>query len=189
MRTSFLLVLALATTARAATVTGQIDDPSLRRKTTLVYLEGVSGKFAPPSKAATMNQVRNTYSPHVLAVVAGQKVEFKSEDPELHNVYARAAKTTLFNQAVLPHKSFEKTFDKPGIVHLSCNVHREMSADILVLTNPFFAQPDSSGKFTIANVPEGKYTLRIFGDQLNDEQKAKTFTVTAGSAPVKVAAR
>lgn len=185
-----IVLFALATSAaRAGTLTGQIDDPALRRKTALVYIESVSGKFAAPSTPAVMNQIHNTYSPRLLPVLAGTKVEFRSEDPELHNVFARLAKTTLFNQAVLPHKMFERTFDKVGVVHLSCNVHREMSADVLVLQNPYYAQPDATGRFTIANVPDGKYTLRIFGEQLSDEQRAKTFTITvgAGAAPLKLA--
>lgn len=188
MRSTILsLSLTFAAAAHAASITGQIDDPALRRKTTLVYVETAPGKFAPPAEAAVMNQVHNTYSPHVLPVLVGQKVEFRSEDPELHNVYARQAKTTLFNQAVLPHKKFERAFDKAGVVHLACNVHREMSADVVVLQNPFFATPDAAGKFTINGIPEGKYTLRIFGEQLSDEQRARTFTVTAASGLVKLA--
>jgi plastocyanin len=184
---SALIALCLcATAARAGTITGQIDEPALRRKTQLVYLEQVPGKFPPGAEPAVMNQTHNTYSPHLLPVLVGTKVEFQSNDPELHNVFARLAKTTLFNNAVLPHKMFEKVFDKQGIVHLTCNVHREMAADILVLQNPFWAKPDATGHFTIDNVPPGKYTLRIFGDQLDETQRARTFQVTAG-ASVKLA--
>jgi hypothetical protein len=66
-----------------------------------------------------------------------------------------------------------------------------MSADIVVLQNPFFAQPDASGRFSIDGVPPGKYTLRIFGDQLSDEQRARTFTVSVGASvePLKLAMR
>lgn len=187
MRFAALVLFLTAAAARAGTLTGQIEDPALRRKTTLVYVETAPGKFAPPAQTALMNQIHNTFSPRVLPVIAGQKVEFRSEDPELHNVYARGFKTTLFNQAVLPHKMFEKTFDKPGIVHLACNVHREMSADILVMQNPFFAKPDAAGNFAIDGVPAGKYTLRIFGPELSDEQRARTFSATVGGGPIKLA--
>jgi plastocyanin len=184
-------LLALSFTAKAGTLTGQIDDPSLRRKTQLVYLENVPGKFAAPASPAIMNQIHNTYSPRVLVVLAGQKVEFRSEDPELHNVNARAEKTQIFNQAILPHMMYARTFDKPGLVHLSCNVHKEMSADILVAQNPYYAKPDASGHFTIDGVPAGNYKLRIFGPELNDEQRAKTYTVSVGAttAPLKLAMR
>jgi plastocyanin len=189
MRLTILVLLTTAAlAARAGTITGQIEDPGLRRKTTLVYVETAPGNYAAPAQAAVMNQIHNTYSPRVLPIIAGQKVEFRSSDPELHNVYARQTKTTLFNQAVLPHQMFTKSFDKPGVIHLACNVHKEMSADILVLQNPYFAQPDASGKFVINGVPDGKYTLRIFGEQLSDEQRARTFPVsTTEAGPVKLA--
>lgn len=190
MRTFALLFSAIAAhAAGAATLTGRIEDPGLRRKTALVYVESASGKFAPPAQAAVMNQVRNTYTPRVLPVIAGQKVEFRSSDPELHNVNARQAKMQLFNQAVLPHQLFTRTMEKPGVVHLSCNVHKEMSADIVVLQNPYFAQPDANGAFTIDGIPAGKYTLRIFGDQLSDEQRARAFPVTVGQGPATLAMR
>ena len=186
---SLLLLLAAATSARAEPLTGRLEDPALRRKTTLVYVETAPGKFPPPTEPAVMNQVGNTYSPRVLPVLIGTRVEFRSADPELHNVNARANKQQLFNQAVLPHQMFSKKLDQAGVVHLSCNIHKEMSADILVLQNPWFATPDAQGGFTIANVPPGKYTLRIFGAELSDEQRARVFKVTVGGGalPIKLA--
>ena len=177
-----LVALLAASAVSAETIQGQITDPGLRRKTQLVYVESAPGKFPPPAESAQMNQKGNTYLPHLLPILAGTKVVFKSGDPELHNVYARAHKTTLFNRAVLPNQQFERVFDEVGIVHLACNVHREMSADLAVLQNPFYAVPDKAGSFTIANVPAGSYTLRIWGEELTDEQKAKKIPVTAGAA-------
>lgn len=137
---SLLLLLAAATSAGAESLTGQIQDPSLRRRTTLVYVESAPGKFAPPVEAAVMNQHGNTYVPRLLPVLLGTKVEFRSSDPELHNVIARANKQQLFNQAVLPHQMFAKKMEQAGVVHLSCNVHKEMSADIVVLAESVFRQ-------------------------------------------------
>jgi plastocyanin len=188
MKIAFVLAaLSLAAPyARAETLNGSIDDPALRRKTVLVYVETAPGKFTPPAVPAVMNQIGNTFQPRVLPVIAGQKIEFQSQDPELHNVYARAGKSVLFNQAVLPKNKFDKTIAEAGVVHLSCNIHKEMSADIVVLQNPFYAAPDKGGKFTIDGIPAGTYTLRLFGPELNDEQRAKKYSITVGGAPVKV---
>ena len=184
----FLLTLAAAASASAETLTGKIEDPSLRRKATLVYLETAPGTFPPPADAAVMNQRGNTYLPRLLPVLLGTKVEFRSSDPELHNVNARASKKQLFNQAVLPHQMFAKKMELLGVVHLSCNVHKEMSADILVLQNPFFARPDAQGAFTIASVPAGNYALRVFGPELSDEQRARVFKISVGGkTPIKLA--
>ena len=41
----------------------------------------------------------------------------------------------------------------------SRDIHADMNAVILVLQNPYFVQPDSSGRFVIERVPDGKHTL------------------------------
>ena len=88
----FALLTLAALSARADRVAGSIDDPALRRKTQLVYVETAPGKFAPPAAPAVMDQTRNTFQPKLLPVLAGQAVSFRSNDPELHNVNARAGK-------------------------------------------------------------------------------------------------
>ena len=183
MKTLIALAALLASAAASAeTLTGQFSDPALRRKAQLVYIESAPGRFAPPAQPVTVNQKGNTYLPHLVPVLAGTKVIFRSVDPELHNVYARQSKETLFNRAVLQNQQFEKTFEELGVIHLACNVHREMSADIVVLQNPFFARPDKKGNFTIENVPAGTYTLRVWGEELSDDQKARKIPVTVGGA-------
>jgi plastocyanin len=178
-----LTLLLTAGPALAETLKGKIDDPALRRKTDLVYVEKVDGAQTPPADPVIVNQQGNTYAPHLTAIVAGTKIVFKSNDPELHNVYARGEKRVLFNDAVLPKmQSQPKEFKDLGVVHLTCNVHKEMSAFILVLQNKFFAKPDKDGTFTIEGLPHGTYTIRVWGEQLTDEQKAKTFTIGTGGA-------
>ena len=95
----------------------------------------------------------------------------------------------IFNNAVLPKTHFDKRFDQAGIVHLTCNVHKEMNAWLLVMQNRYFVKPDKSGAFALAGVPPGVYTVRIWGEALSDEQNAKKYPVTVGAAstPLKVA--
>ena len=182
MRWTLVLCFA-ASYAHADSVTGHLDDPALKRKTQLVYVEKVAQAPAPPSAPVFMNQQGIKYLPHILPIQAGTKVVFKSGDPELHNVYARGTKKVLFNDAVLPNmQSQPKSFDEIGPVHLTCNVHKEMSAWIIVLQNPFFAVPNKDGTFTISGLPKGTYTVRVWGEELSDEQKAKTFTLSTPGA-------
>jgi plastocyanin len=178
-----LSMLLIASNAGAEPLTGKIEDPAIRRKAQLVYVEKVESKVTPPSQPAVVTQRGNVYLPHVLPIVAGTTVVFKSEDPELHNVYARGEKRVLFNDAVLPKmQSPPKTFTEPGAVHLTCNIHREMSAWVVVLQNAYFAVPKQDGTFTISGLPAGRYTVRVWGEELTEEQKAKTyaFTVAGG---------
>lgn len=179
-------VLALPLTAAAGPKTEDLQGtiaPGLRRKVELVYVEKVPGKFAPPAQPAVMNQVRNVYVPRLLPVVAGTTVQFKSEDPELHNVFGRAERKVLFNQGVPPGASATMKMTELGVVKLSCNIHREMTAFIPVLQNPYFTQPDQkTGAFTIKALPAGNYQLRLWGEKLTEEEKARQYPVTVGGA-------
>jgi plastocyanin len=186
---SLSAAVALPSFALAAEVTGTISDPALRRKVQYVYVEKVDGKFTPPAEPLVVNQKGNVYLPHTLGMVAGTKVKFISEDPELHNVFARNGKKVSFNEAQPPGRTFDRAMNEPGFVHLSCNIHKEMSAWLLVFQNPFFTQPDpKTGEFTINGLPEGQHTIRIWGEKLSDEQKNLKFPATAG-APLKVASK
>ena len=176
------LPLAAAAAPKAEDLTGTIA-PGLRRKVELVYVEKVPGKFPAPAQPVVMNQVRNTYSPRLLPVLAGTAVLFKSEDPELHNVFGRAEKKVLFNQGVPPKTSATVKMNDLGVVKLSCNIHREMTAFIPVLQNPYFTQPDQkTGTFTIKALPAGTYQLRVWGEKLTDEEKARAYPVTVGGS-------
>jgi plastocyanin len=187
-----LLVL-FAGAAHAEPLNGRIEDPSLRRKVDLVYVEKVEGTFPPPSTPPVINQKGNTYRPHLTVVLPGTKVIFQSQDPELHNVFARhASKAVLFNDAVLPGGKFERTFTKPGLTHLTCNVHREMSAYVMVLQNPYWTTAvDASGAFSIGGLQPGTYVLRVWGEKLSDEDNARTWQVTVGKGgePARVASK
>src|SRR5579871_6449920 len=171
---TFVLVLSISTSAFAESLTGTIDDPALRRKIDLVYVEKADGPFK--AMTATINQKGNTYLPHIVPVLAGTKVTFQSQDPELHNVYARGEKKVIFNNAVLPHMMFQEVFKDLGIVHLSCNIHKEMSAYVVVLQNPYWTTPDKkTGQFKIDGLKPGTYTVRVWGERLSDEENAKKY--------------
>ncbi len=179
-----------ATAALADPLAGTIDDPNLRKKVDVVYVEKAEGAFPPPATPVAIDQKGFKFLPHLSVFVVGTKAAFHSQDPELHNVYARLGKGVLFNDAVLPQGHFDRVFGKAGVVHLTCNIHKDMSAWIVVLQNPFFstAIDRGTGAFTIANVPPGSYTIRVWGEGLSDGENGKTWPVTVGpgAAPLKV---
>jgi hypothetical protein len=49
--------------------------------------------------------------------------------------------------------------DFKGFAEIYCNIHPEMAATVLVLPNPYHVSADKNGKFTIPNVPAGKWKL------------------------------
>lgn len=125
----------------------------------VVYVEKVPGTFA--GNHAKIDQQNKVFTPFVLPVVQGTLVEFHNSDDMQHNVFGVGAdEFNLGNWTkgiVRQH-----TFNKLGEVSILCNVHPEMEAYVLVLQNPYFALPDSGGKFRIAGVPAGEYVVKAW---------------------------
>lgn len=167
------------------TIEGTID---LGKGPFVVYIEKIPGTTPPITPEPVMNQKGNTYLPHVLPIVAGTKVEFRSTDPELHNVYAwsQALKRALFNIAIPPNTpSYHRLFTDPGVVKLTCNVHKEMSAFILVFQNSHFSMVEKgSTHFKLSGVPVGKYDLRVWGEKLDDPVLSRKFPVELAAGQI-----
>jgi hypothetical protein len=55
-----------------------------------------------------------------------------------------------------------------------------MSAYIVVVDHPYYAVTDDTGKFTLADVPAGTYTVEFWQEKLGTQ--TKQVTVAAGGA-------
>ncbi|MBI4613744.1 MAG: carboxypeptidase regulatory-like domain-containing protein [Planctomycetes bacterium] len=143
----------------------------------VVYLEGGEAADArPEGPVPVLSQKDITYVPHVLPVQAGSEVEIDNEDEILHNVHAFAELNESFNVAQIAHMKFRRTFYRPEIVHVGCDIHSQMSAYIVVLRTPYFTKPGKDGRFAIRGVPPGRYTLRAWHE--------KSGTITVGEVEI-----
>jgi plastocyanin len=143
----------------------------------VVSLKNVTGKStgasAPP---AVMDQKGCVYTPTILAVQTGQKIIVKNSDTCVHNVHAKPTVdgNQEFNDAQMPGGAdLTYSFPKPEMfLKFQCDVHPWMFAWVSVFDSPYFAVSDKDGKFTIKNVPPGKYTVeanhRKLGAQTQD---------------------
>jgi plastocyanin len=164
--------------AEPSSSTAARDRSDLRRG--VVYLETAPrGAFEEREPGrAVMDQRSETFVPHVLAVMAGTVVDFPNSDKIFHNVFSlsKARRFDLGRYAVGRSKSVR--FDHPGVVRVFCDIHSHMNAYVLVFSHPFFDVTDTEGRFRIANVPAGTYTVVAWY-----EGEART------SRPVSVPAR
>ena len=146
------------------------------RRQSVVYLEAAPrGAFEPSEPGrAVMDQLNETFVPHVLAVTTGTVVAFPNSDRIYHNVFSlsKAARFDLGRYAVGRSKSLR--FDRPGIVRVFCDIHSHMNAFILVFSHPFFAITDVEGRYRIDNVPPGNYNVIAWNEGLFSEPTPAT---------------
>jgi len=134
-----------------------------------ITLKGISGKSTGASAApAVLDQKGCQYEPYIFAVQTNQKIVAKNSDPVMHNVHptpsAVAAGNKEDNKAQFaggPDITF--TFPAPEVfLRFSCNVHPWMFSYACIVDHPYFAVTDKNGKYTIKNVPDGKYTMEVY---------------------------
>ncbi|SRR5579884_35558 len=133
------------------------EDPlAFERSRVVIYLEGQL-----PSEAitATMRQQNRRFVPDMLVIPVGSAVSFPNLDPIFHNVFS-LSKPKTFDLGNYPKDHTRTvTFPKPGIVFVNCHLHPNMAAVIFVSPNRWSTKADSGGRFVLAGVPEGLYTI------------------------------
>ncbi len=192
---SLLLGLAGATNLAAGSVSGRVElrdsqDAAVRKHMdfsgVVVWLEPVNGSPAPASADATARMVQKdkTFTPHVLPIRAGTRVDFPNFDPIFHNAFSNY-NGQLFDVGLYPPGTSRPfRFSRPGVVRVFCNIHATMSAVIVVLNTPYFEATPKNGNFQLNNVPPGEYTLRFFHERATQatlDSLTRRITIPEGS--------
>ena len=121
----------------------------------------VAGASGPPGPAL-LDQSGQRFVPRILAVVVGQKVEFRNSDNVFHNVFSYSP-PKRFDLGRYPRgKSKTLTFQKAGLVQVFCDIHSNMRADVVVVPNDRFAYVNREGAFRLEGIPAGAHKLSIW---------------------------
>jgi plastocyanin len=131
----------------------------------VVYL---AGTFPPPPAVPVtqMTQKDLTFLPALLPVRVGTKVEFPNLDDTYHNIFSYSAPKRFDLGRYRPDERPvpSQLFDVPGLVTLRCDIHDHMRGLILVLDTPHFVMTDDEGRFRLAGLPSGRFTLKVWVD-------------------------
>ncbi len=148
-----------------------------------VWLESVDDAAPlPVGKHLRMLQKEKKFTPHILVASTGTSVDFPNLDPIFHNAFSNFEGKIFDVGLYSPGSSRSVRFNRPGIVHVFCNIHPSMSAIIVVVNTPYFSTTDRSGHFSITNVPPGSYRLHFFHERATAETlEALTRIVSIGS--------
>lgn len=143
----------------------------------VVFLQG--GPKPAPMKGPVIDQRDHKFIPHVSVVTVGTKVDFPNNDTVFHNVFTEYH-AARFDLGMYPRgKTKSQTFDRTGVAVLMCTVHPEMSAYVVVVDTPYYAIADKKGRFSIPDVPPGRYRAQVWHE--GGEKATEDVTVGDGA--------
>jgi plastocyanin len=171
--------------ATSGTVAGRVSVPEGQRlPEMIVYLESTDPKFTfqPPAKPVVISQQKAKFSPGMLVVPVGTRVDFRNDEkgPVEHNVFSNSEAKKFDLGLYKPGEPVRPVeFDTPGPVRLRCSIHRYMDGVVYVTPTPYYATVDKDGRFSIPGVTPGAYRLKTW-------QRSQRFR--EGDVPVTAAA-
>ena len=132
----------------------------------VVYIDKPMEVKPPTNALEVVTQRDATFSPHVMPVVVGTKINWPNNDDIFHNVFSISDAKT-FDLGLYKHPELKsEIFDKAGRVDVFCSIHTKMSCVVLVLENPFFAATDKKGEYRITGIPAGTYKVKAWHERL-----------------------
>ncbi len=145
---------------------------------TVIYLiPQDTASLKPKAMRSNITMSGRAFVPRVRVVTPGSRVDFPNQDPFSHNIFSSSTGAT-FDLGLYPAgKAKDAPFRRPGAYPIYCNIHPRMTAFVVVAPSPWFAQVGNDGRWSIPDVPAGRYTLVVWHERAN--------TV---SAPIEVAA-
>ena len=171
------------TTASSARSTSSVYDRrsvSPRAKTlpesrnVVIYFDGIAALSDLAAMKASIAQKDEQFVPHVVAVTAGSSVAFPNDDPFFHNVFSLSRGSTFNLGRYASGVTRSRTFSRPGIVKVFCELHSHMSAVVRVFDHPWFTIPDEQGAFAITDVPSGEHTVVAWHERIGERRDRVT---------------
>lgn len=188
--------LSSATASAQGYVSGQVTIQERPGETTtdlanaVVYLVPTGTKTKPSEMHSQMAMQGRAFAPRVRVLTVGSKLDFPNQDPFSHNIFSSAPGAAfdlgIYGRGVAKQAQFKKA----GVFPVYCNIHARMSGFVLVLDTPYWTQPGSDGRWSIAKVPAGKYTMHIWHERAPEQTRDIVIAATGlASQDVQLDAR
>jgi hypothetical protein len=144
--------------------------PAPYRGDTVVVLEGLKGA-APAAKTLTVEIAGLQLSTPVLVVGPGSVVEIKNNDRVAHVLGIPESPNVMPVERLMSNQLRRVRFSEPGGYFIRCEEYPHIALSVIVVSGGHFAVADEKGAFKIADVPDGKGTLKVWarGRWVHDE--------------------
>jgi plastocyanin len=131
-----------------ALVPGELTD-------SVVYYVPAAGAPRPRAGRFNIYTLNRDFKPAAMAVPIGSTVRFVNQDEVRHNVFSVTPGNTFDLGYQAPGQSADQVLDRAGVVLVSCNVHRSMETDVLVVPSAYAAKVAADGRFVLRGLPPG----------------------------------
>ena len=155
----------------------------------VVWLTPLDTPLPPPvpKQHIRLVQKNKEFTPHLLVIPTGTSVDFPNLDPFFHNVFSlfNGKRFDLGLYEAGSHRSV--SFDREGISYIFCNIHPEMGAVVVALKSPYYAISSLDGSVVLHDVPEGRYRVQTWAEQLqpaSPQETDRVIQVTAKGAAI-----
>ena len=133
-----------------------------------------SGEALPSTNS--MDQKECMFTPRVVVVPAGGKVDFLNSDRLLHNLHSTPSANPPFNRTQPKGRTITISFSHPEIIRVTCDLHSWMRGWVVVADHPFYALTNGAGEFELRGLPAGRYTLKVWQERLGTISKEVVVT-------------
>jgi plastocyanin len=154
-----------------------VADANGNLQNVVVYLKGDNIKGIVPAQPAVLDQKDCQYVPHFVAMMVGQTLVARNDDPFLHNVHTHPEDNDPTNIAQ-PNKdpgTALKLITSAEFFPVTCDVHPWMKGWVAALDNQYFAVTGENGTFTIdtRGLPDGEYEIHAWQERLREAPVGK----------------
>jgi plastocyanin len=139
--------------------------------------------FNAPKEGATLDQKGCEYTPHVVALMAGQELIVINSDKTTHNIHPTPKVNRDWNKSQSAGQpNIVETFPREEVaIPVKCNIHPWMKSYIAVFKHPYYNVTGANGSFDLKNLPPGTYTLEAWHEKYGTSDQ----TVTIGPKEAK----
>lgn len=121
----------------------------------VVYYVPDAGAPRPQAGRFNIYTLNRDFKPAAMAVPIGSTVRFVNQDEVRHNVFSVTPGSSFDLGYQAPGQSADEVLNRAGVVLVSCNVHRSMETDVLVVPSAYAAKVGADGRFVLRGLPAG----------------------------------
>jgi hypothetical protein len=209
------ICLSQASAAQANTVRGTVKMPDASRSTrlyhgywrlengnvpvqtaggakaeTVVVLENVKGAHAPSARTITIELGGLDARPRLVITGPGSVIELKNTGKVRHELSTPDKPTAMPLETLSPGQTRRQRFDAVGDYVIRDSEYPHIMICVLVVGTTYFSAVDDKGSFSIANVPDGAATLKVWArGSWVAEQQLDTATLGKEELTIKVVSK